>query len=78
MMKNRSTILTEGWIETIMEYNFTTEYISGDKNHMADALSRCHDKEIELRALKVENNNNLDAKLIFEAELRGYRLPNVP
>jgi len=77
MMKNRSTILTEGWIETIMEYNFTTEYIPGDTNQMADSLSRCHDTELELHTLKIENTKDLDAKLVFEAELRGYQFPSI-
>jgi hypothetical protein len=27
LIKNKMTILIEGWIETIMKYNFSTEYI---------------------------------------------------
>jgi hypothetical protein len=43
LVKNKSTILTEGWIETIMEYTFSTEYLPGEENKLADALSRCYE-----------------------------------
>jgi hypothetical protein len=36
LIKNKMIILTEEWIETIIEYNFSTEYLPGIENNLAD------------------------------------------
>ena len=32
--------LLEGWIDNILQFDFTTSYIPGNENELADALSR--------------------------------------
>ena len=64
-------MLTEGWIEIIMEYNFSTEYLPGKENDLADALSRCYEGTV--KAVTVDEKR---ANLEWEAEKRGYKLPN--
>ena len=43
LVSNKMTTLTEGWIDSVMRYNFTTEYYPGGDNTMVDAFSRSHD-----------------------------------
>jgi hypothetical protein len=42
------TMLTEGQIETIIKYNFSTEYLPGKENDLADALSRCYEGTVKV------------------------------
>jgi len=70
MMKNKSTILTEGWIEQIMQYSFTTEYLPGESNQLADALSRSYEHQIDIKAVSTSKEEGA----IWEAELRGLQL----
>ena len=37
-------IMMEGWIDIIQQFNFTTEYVPGEDNVMADALSHSLDQ----------------------------------
>ena len=67
LMKNKSTMLTEGWIETIMEYTFSTEYLPGEENKLADALSRCYegcDDDVVLQTSNMKNNNNVNVNSV--------------
>jgi hypothetical protein len=59
LLRNRATLLTEGWMDTILKFNFTTEYLPGDKNILADALSRCYDDEesINVNAAKIDGTH---------------------
>jgi hypothetical protein len=68
LLKNKMTMLTEGWMETIMEYSFSTEYLPGEKNSFADALSR----SFAVNSVSVEDQ--AIAKMEWEAELRGCQL----
>ena len=43
MLKNKMTPLMEGWMDTILQFDFTTIYLPGEENELADALSRAHD-----------------------------------
>jgi hypothetical protein len=59
VLKNKSTVLTEGWIETIMQYSFIPEYIPGNDNDIADALSRSHE-EPRRRKINIRKNTILE------------------
>jgi hypothetical protein len=43
MMRNPLTAIMEGWVDTINQFSFITEYLPGEENVIADALSRCHE-----------------------------------
>ena len=43
MLSNKMNIMMEGWIDTIQLFDFITEYLPGETNILADALSRSHD-----------------------------------
>ena len=73
LLKNKSTMLTEGWLETIMQYTFTTEYLPGEENTIADALSRSHEGEIN--AINVSEESTLDEQWI--AEQKGLKIPSM-
>ena len=73
LLKNKSTMLTEGWLETIMQYTFTTEYLPGEENGMADALSRS--SEGEINAINVNEENALDEQWI--GEQKGLKVPSI-
>jgi hypothetical protein len=42
MMKNKLNIMMEGWVDTILKYDFITMYLPGKDNYLADALSRSY------------------------------------
>ena len=48
----------QGWIDNILLYDFTTEYLPGDKNELADALSRKDElgdhSTLEIRGISME------------------------
>jgi hypothetical protein len=71
MVKNKSTMLTEGWIEAIQQFNFTTEYLPGMENKLADALSRSYEGRMRVYTLKVDQQESNK----WEAEKRGLTLP---
>ena len=64
-------MLIEGWLETLMEFNFSTEYLPGDQNMMADALSRCHEGAV-VRAISSAEKQHQE--LLWAAESRGLTL----
>ena len=74
LLKNRMTMLTEGWIETIMEFSFTTEYLPGEKNQLADALSRSFEGEVNAVTIQRDEQDE-QTRLKWEAEKRGCILP---
>ncbi len=74
LLRNKSTILTEGWIESIMAFNFTMEYIPGKQNFLADALSRSYESSVEIKLLELTEGDKLLALLEWEAERRGLKL----
>jgi hypothetical protein len=53
-------MLTERWLEILMEFTFTTEYIPGDQNFITDALSYCYEgvqlQDEQSAIYTVENN----------------------
>jgi hypothetical protein len=67
MMKNKSSILTEGWIEQIQQYSFTTEYLPGEENRLADALSRKYEGEVDVKSITLDKEGND----LWEAETQG-------
>jgi hypothetical protein len=74
LMKNKSTILTEGWIEQIQQFSFTTEYLPGEKNILADALSRSFEAQFNVKQVIVSKqeydqwNAEKGLQLLPEAE----------
>jgi transposase InsO family protein len=82
IVRNRMNLLLEGWMDVILQFNFTTEYLPGEENGLADALSRQHetvDTEIvHVRSAAVESLTTTDSEksLAFEAAKRGKRVPH--
>ena len=81
MLKNKLNIMMEGWIDTIMEFNFTTMYVPGPENYFADALSRSYDYlitandhkgDLSIRLVSLDINSTM----LFEAEKRGKKIPS--
>src|SRR5690606_28589559 len=79
MMKNRLNLLLEGWIDSILEFNFTVEYLPGRQNVLADALSRRHgsgdleEREIEIRAIEVKKEEAEELQLRWIADQKGLK-----
>ena len=83
LVTNKMTLIMQGWIDNILLYDFTTEYLPGDKNELADALSRKDElgdhSTLEIRGISMEEKEMLsetDKKLLWEAEKRGLEMPN--
>ena len=81
LLKNKITKLTEGWLDTILQFDFVPEYYPGESNFLADALSRCHDgDDVYIREGVVEiakvSSVNSEIVIKLEAEKRGKELPN--
>jgi len=74
MMKNKLNVMMEGWVDTILQFNFMTEYLLGEDNGLADALSRSGNMTPEVRTIAVEE---IDDRLRWEAEKRGKELPSM-
>ena len=72
MVKNQMNNLTEGWLDTIMNYDFTCEYLPGQQNDLADALSRSN-ADITVCSLQISDKETI---LIREAEKRGKTIPD--
>jgi len=52
LVSNKLTLIMQGWIDNILLYDFTTEYLPGEQNDLADVLSRGYDI-VEVRATEV-------------------------
>ena len=80
MMKNKLNVMMEGWVETILKYDFETVYLPGELNFMADALSRTSElqetSEVGSRKAEVEVEVEKLSNLTFEMEKRGKKLPS--
>ena len=80
MLKNKINLMMEGWIDTILQFDFIPIYISGNENELADALSRSHEDEfvnmIAKKTLLTEELSNHDIEVMLEAERRGKKVPN--
>src|SRR5687768_175374 len=81
MMKNKLNALLEGWIDTIMCFEFIPEYLPGSNNSFADALSRCYDNTSSVNdhsntmsSIKVVHLDT-QSTLAWEAEKRGKIIP---
>ena len=46
MMKNKLNVMMEGWVDTILKFDFVTQYLPGEENSLADALSRSHENHL--------------------------------
>src|SRR5258708_6294353 len=75
LLKNRMTSLTEGWMETILMFSFTTEYLPGKENVLADALNWCYEDDITIKSLEVSKEESDRRSLEWEAELKGLTIP---
>ena len=47
MLPKKITLIMEGWIDTILQFDFAVQYIPGEENELADALSRSNDESIK-------------------------------
>jgi len=74
LLKNKMSLIMEGWIDTILQFDFTTQYIPGCENELADALSRCHNESIKSINVAADSRNVL---LELEAVRRGKNIPNM-
>jgi hypothetical protein len=83
MLSNKMNLMMEGWIDTIQCFDFITEYLPGETNVLADALSRSHDvvaSVIQVRNTGVEietSSLDLEASAMWQAEKRGKKIPTV-
>lgn len=80
MFKDKIGILMEGWIDKILEFDFTVNYIPGEENTLADALSRIHEESnIHIKSLStsISTSNNLNSELELEAQRRGKIIPSI-
>jgi len=82
LVTNKMSLIMQGWIDSILLYDFTTEYLPGEKNELADALSRRHEEEsqtdLEIRGADIDVKEELsetDKQLLWEAEKRGLEMP---
>lgn len=73
LVQNKMTLMLENWMDTILEFNFTTQYYPGEENGFADALSRSFEEHVDLKEIFVEEE---DARALWEAERRGMILPS--
>jgi RNase H-like domain found in reverse transcriptase/Integrase core domain/Integrase zinc binding domain len=75
LFKNKITVLMEGWLDTILSFDFDVVYIPGESNTLADAISR-KDEDTEIVAnVSIIDSTNKDNILLFEAEKRGKKVP---
>ena len=84
LVTNKMSLIMQGWMDNILLYDFTTEYLPGENNNLADALSRSYegldDMKVEIRNSDVEFEGNLsetDQQLLWEAEKRGLEMPSM-
>jgi hypothetical protein len=80
MMSNKLNVMMEGWVDTILKFDFETQYLPGEANTLADALSRQHEQinHIVVKATNIQpliSNTKLEVSLQMEAERRGKRIP---
>ena len=79
LLKDKSTLFIDGWIEAIMKYSFSTEYLPGSENTLADALSQCYEGEkLSVNALDIQENEIHQQQMDMQwfAESRGFQLPD--
>lgn len=74
LVKDPMNPMLEGWVDTILSYDFDTEYVPGNFNSFADALSRSQEEDISIGAISV--SDDLESKLILAAESRGKVVPS--
>jgi hypothetical protein len=80
MMKNKLNLVMEGWVDTILQYEFDTEYIPGSENVLADALSRNTDDQITISANTIDiklTGTDIEAAMLWQAEKRGKTIPSL-
>jgi transposase InsO family protein len=77
MMRKKLNILIEGWLDTILKYDFIVEYIPGPENVLADALSRQYDGLTVSKVSESPQLNSLDIEevMLLEANKRGKKIP---
>ena len=81
-MRNKLNVMMEGWVDTIMKFNFTTIYLPGSQNTLADALSRQYEVElptaiVHSKKVKLQptvTSINIDDSLKMKAAKRGKQV----
>jgi hypothetical protein len=74
MLRNKMNLMMEGWVDTILQFDFTPQYIPGEDNALADALSRSNEEFI--KGIEVIQNPR-DVELELEAKRRGKSIPDI-
>ena len=69
LLHNKMTPLLEGWIDNILQFDFTTTYIPGSENELADALS-CNEEPV-IKGIQT----TIDPEMQYAAAKRGKVIP---
>jgi len=85
MLGNKLNVMMEGWVDTIMKFDFTPSFLPGIHNTLADALSRSQEllgMGPVIRKSTLDESPNIssvdiDKALLLEAERRGKHVPSV-
>ena len=69
------------WIKNLLLYDFTMEYLAGDKNNLADALLQQYEElssvKVRMIEVKEQKESKLDQKLRWKVAKRGLEMPMV-
>ena len=83
MLQNKLNVMMEDWVDTILHYDFITQYLPREQNGLADALSRSYDTTIVEPKVKTSSvkpglsNTSLEVVLAMEAERRRKIIPTI-
>ena len=80
MLRGKVNTLMEGWFDTIMSFDFVTEYLPGEENDLADSLSRGFTDAAVVQQPWVHKltltATESERALLWQAEKRGKRVPD--
>jgi hypothetical protein len=71
MLKNPLTPIMEGWVDTINLFHFDTEYLPGEDNVLADALSHSHDETVIRLRYQAGRHHQVSRRKCYGIERRG-------
>ena len=54
LVTNQLSLVMQGWIDNLLLYDFTTEYLAGDENDLANALSQQYEKISNVKVCAIE------------------------